>query len=122
VSNINQYGHARRKQRGVGGRDGQPYLQGPFAPLQDEYTLTDLEVAGTIPDYLDGRYLRNGPNPIGEIDPEGIEGDDTLLKHDFVRGSTQSRSFGAGKALGEFVFHPSSPDTAEDDGVLMGFV
>ena len=67
------------------------YLQGPFAPLQDEYTLTDLEVAGTIPDYLDGRYLRNGPNPIGEIDPEGIEGDDTLLKHDFVRGSTQSR-------------------------------
>ena len=28
------------------------YLQGPFAPLQQEYTLTDLEVAGTIPDYL----------------------------------------------------------------------
>ena len=25
---------------------------------------------GAIPDYLDGRYLRNGPNPIGEIDPE----------------------------------------------------
>ena len=46
------------------------YLQGSFAPLQKEYTLTDLEVAGTIPDYLDGRYLRNGPNPIGEIDPE----------------------------------------------------
>jgi carotenoid cleavage oxygenase len=46
------------------------YLQGPFAPLQQEYTLTDLEVAGTIPDYLDGRYLRNGPNPIGEIDPD----------------------------------------------------
>ena len=51
------------------------YLQGPFAPLQEEYTLTGLEVAGAIPDYLDGRYLRNGPNPIGEIDPEGIEGD-----------------------------------------------
>jgi carotenoid cleavage oxygenase len=46
------------------------YLQGPFAPIQQEYTLTDLEVAGTIPDYLDGRYLRNGPNPIGEIDPD----------------------------------------------------
>lgn len=29
-----------------------------------------MEVAGTIPDYLDGRYLGNGPNPIGEIDPE----------------------------------------------------
>ncbi len=32
-------------------------------------TLTDLPVTGTIPDYLDGRYLRNGPNPVGELDP-----------------------------------------------------
>jgi carotenoid cleavage dioxygenase len=27
-----------------------------------------------------------------------------------------------GKALGEFLFHPSSPDADEDDGVLMGYV
>jgi carotenoid cleavage oxygenase len=53
---------------------------------------------------------------------EGVEGDDTLLKHDFVRSSTESRSMRPGKALGEFVFHPSSPDAAEDDGMLMGFV
>jgi carotenoid cleavage dioxygenase len=46
-----------------------PYLQDGFAPIEQEYTLTDLEVSGRIPDYLDGRYLRNGPNPIGEIDP-----------------------------------------------------
>jgi carotenoid cleavage dioxygenase len=46
------------------------YLEDSFAPLTEEYTLTDLEVSGTIPDYLDGRFLRNGPNPIGEIDPE----------------------------------------------------
>ncbi|MGB8504490.1 carotenoid oxygenase family protein [Mycobacterium sp.] len=46
------------------------YLQGAFAPVHEEFTLTDLEVGGTIPDHLDGRYLRNGPNPIGEIDPE----------------------------------------------------
>ena len=45
-----------------------------------------------------------------------------LLKHDLVGGKTASRSFGADKALGEFVFHPSSPDAAEDDGVLMGYV
>ena len=45
------------------------YLEGSFAALHEEYTLTDLEVDGTIPDYLDGRYLRNGPNPIGDIDP-----------------------------------------------------
>ncbi|GJF17371.1 carotenoid cleavage dioxygenase [Mycolicibacterium cyprinidarum] len=46
------------------------YLEGSFAPLSEEFTLTDLEVTGSIPDHLDGRYLRNGPNPIGEIDPE----------------------------------------------------
>src|SRR6478735_1825366 len=46
------------------------YLEGPFAPIDEEVTLTDLDVSGTIPDFLDGRYLRNGPNPIGEIDPE----------------------------------------------------
>jgi len=53
---------------------------------------------------------------------ERVEGDDTLLKHDFVRNCTEACAFGAGKALGKFVFHPSSPDSAEDDGVLMGFV
>jgi carotenoid cleavage dioxygenase len=46
------------------------YLEDEFAPIHEEYTLTDLDVAGTIPDHLDGRYLRNGPNPIGEVDPE----------------------------------------------------
>jgi carotenoid cleavage dioxygenase len=48
-------------------------------------------------------------------------GRSSLLKHDFVAGRTDSRSFGADKALGEFVFHPASPDAAEDDGVLMGY-
>lgn len=45
------------------------YLEGGCAPIAQEYTLADLDVTGTIPDYLDGRYLRNGPNPIGEVDP-----------------------------------------------------
>ncbi len=39
---------------------------------------------------------------------DGMTGTGDLLKHDFVGGNTQTRSFGAGKALGEFVFHPSS--------------
>lgn len=45
------------------------YLSGVFAPIAEEHTLTDLDVTGHLPGYLDGRYLRNGPNPIGEIDP-----------------------------------------------------
>jgi carotenoid cleavage dioxygenase len=40
------------------------YLEGGFAPVTEEVTLTELPVTGTLPDALDGRYLRNGPNPI----------------------------------------------------------
>ncbi len=47
---------------------------------------------------------------------------DIVLKHDLVGGNTTSRSFGKGKMVGEFVFHPASPDAAEDNGVLMGYV
>ena len=53
---------------------------------------------------------------------DGISGSDVLLKHDLVGGSAASRAFGPDKAVGEFVFQPSSPDAAEDQGVLMGYV
>jgi carotenoid cleavage dioxygenase len=46
-----------------------PYLEGNFAPVSDEVTLTDLRVTGTIPEQLNGRYLRNGPNPVVAPDP-----------------------------------------------------
>jgi carotenoid cleavage dioxygenase len=46
-----------------------PYLNGNYAPVREEITAVDLEVTGTIPAYLDGRYLRIGPNPIGHTDP-----------------------------------------------------
>ncbi len=42
--------------------------QGNFAPLATELTETDLEVIGEIPAELSGRYVRNGPNPIGDVD------------------------------------------------------
>ena len=45
------------------------YLEGNFAPVHEEVTATDLPVTGTIPDHLDGRYLRNGPNPVVAPDP-----------------------------------------------------
>lgn len=46
-----------------------PYLEGFLAPVKKEVTASDLPVTGQIPDYLDGRYLRNGPNPAAEVDP-----------------------------------------------------
>jgi carotenoid cleavage dioxygenase len=45
----------------------------------------------------------------------------TVFRHDLVGGRSTHRSFGAGAAVSEFVFVPSAPDSAEDDGVLMGY-
>lgn len=44
--------------------DSHPFLTGIHQPMEEELTLTDLAVTGTIPAALDGRYLRIGPNPI----------------------------------------------------------
>ena len=41
------------------------YLEGSMAPVADEVTAVDLPVTGTIPEELEGRWLRNGPNPLG---------------------------------------------------------
>ncbi|MEV4243207.1 carotenoid oxygenase family protein [Streptosporangium canum] len=45
------------------------YLEGHFAPVNEEVTAYDLPVTGRIPTELNGRYLRNGPNPLGVEGP-----------------------------------------------------
>jgi carotenoid cleavage dioxygenase len=40
-----------------------------MAPVEREVTAFDLPVTGTIPTDLEGRWLRNGPNPRTEVDP-----------------------------------------------------
>lgn len=49
--------------------DAKRFLDGSFAPVAEEISVFDLPVAGQIPDELNGRYLRNGPNPLGLDDP-----------------------------------------------------
>ncbi len=39
------------------------HLSGNNAPIFDEATVTELEVKGSIPTELKGRYFRNGANP-----------------------------------------------------------
>src|ERR1700743_2520793 len=46
-----------------------PYLEDFLAPVSAEVTALDLRVTGRIPEHLEGRYLRNGPNPAAEVDP-----------------------------------------------------
>ncbi|WP_193046652.1 carotenoid oxygenase family protein [Mycolicibacterium baixiangningiae] len=102
------------------------YLEDFFAPLAQEYTLTDLEVEGVIPEYLDGRYLRNGPNPIGEVDPElyhwfigdgmvhGIrirDGGAEWYRNRWVRGPQAARVLGEPRPRGHFGASPMGANT-----------
>ena len=45
------------------------YLEGNFGPVREEVTVTELPVTGIVPDHLEGRYVRTGPNPITDPDP-----------------------------------------------------
>jgi len=40
-----------------------PYLEGNFAPVQEEVTADNLTVIGELPPDLSGMFVRNGPNP-----------------------------------------------------------
>ena len=46
-----------------------PFLSGPYAPVEQEITAFDLPVTGTLPARAERRDLRNGPNPMGLEDP-----------------------------------------------------
>jgi carotenoid cleavage dioxygenase len=48
---------------------GNLYLSGNYAPVREEVTSFDLPVTGELPAELNGRYLRNGPNPATAVDP-----------------------------------------------------
>ena len=56
------------------GSTGQPYLTGNFAPLMNEVTAFELEIVGRVPDALNGRFLRIGPNPVDEPHPLWLVG------------------------------------------------
>jgi len=40
------------------------YLEGNFAPVPDEIDAVELEITGALPEALEGRFIRTGPNPI----------------------------------------------------------
>jgi carotenoid cleavage dioxygenase-like enzyme len=46
-----------------------PWCEGNYLPVDSEVTAFDLPVTGKIPEELEGRFLRNGPNPMQESDP-----------------------------------------------------
>ena len=51
------------------------HLRGNWAPVLDERDEFELEVEGTIPPALEGRYVRTGPNPASGSSPHWFFGD-----------------------------------------------
>jgi carotenoid cleavage dioxygenase len=60
------------------------------------------------------------------ITAAGDFGDDAftnaILRHDLAHGTTEVHDFGRDATVGEAVFAPAAPDSAEDDGYVMAFV
>ena len=60
--------------------DTNPLLEGGYEPVGTEINAWDMEIIGTLPDRLDGVYVRNGPNP--QFQPRGryhiFDGDSML--------------------------------------------
>lgn len=92
------------------------WLSGNHAPVAVESTITELTVRGTLPVELNGRYLRNGPNPLLPPDPasyhwftgdgmvHGIslrEGRAEWYRNRFVRSTSVSDALGEPPAPGE---------------------
>jgi carotenoid cleavage dioxygenase len=108
-------------------------LPGPNeeAPTLDRWTI-DLDAGRVFEERLDdhgqefprvderltGRRHRYGYSVGGKLQA----GDSVLYRYDFAARRQESRSFGSGRGLSEFVFVPRAFDAPEDQGVLMGFV
>lgn len=108
------------------------WVEGPYAPLPAEVTATALEVVGTLPQELEGRYLRNGPNPIGPVDPanhhwfvgDGMvhglrlrDGAADWYRARYVRSSKVSEALGEAPAPGE---RHGGMDTANTNVIGIG--
>ena len=98
-----------------------PYLSGPYAPVEREIDATLTVVAGEVPRDLFGTYVRNGPNP--KRTAEGLrhwfDGDGMLhavrveegalrYRNRFVRTLALAREDEAGRALWRGLMEPTT--------------
>lgn len=60
---------ARQLAKRVPMSSSNPWLEGRFAPVQQERTQSDLKVTGRLPVELDGLYARIGPNSMKVSNP-----------------------------------------------------
>lgn len=96
-----------------------PYLLGPFAPVDDEVVLPELTVRGELPREIHGMFVRNGPNP--RFAPAGkhhwFDGDAMLhameltdgratYRNRYLRTSEFEEESAAGRALYKGILEP----------------
>jgi len=74
-----------------------PYLLGNYAPVGAEETVTGLPVTGPPPSGLNGRYLRNGPNPVTPLTRPPTTGS-PATGWSMASGSKTARPAGTGTA------------------------
>ena len=51
------------------------HLRGNGRPVAEERTISELNVTGSIPSELAGRYIRTGANPLSGTSPPPFFGD-----------------------------------------------
>ncbi|MCA1995455.1 MAG: carotenoid oxygenase family protein [Coleofasciculus sp. S288] len=100
-----------------------PFLEGNFAPVQEEITASELRVIGELPSNLFGMFVRNGPNP--QFPPIGqyhwFDGDGMLHgvlfqdgKASYLNRYVRTRGFqierDEGRAIWTGILEPSQPD------------
>jgi carotenoid cleavage dioxygenase-like enzyme len=62
------------------------WLDGNFAPITEERTITDLEVTGAIPPELSGRFFRNGANPKSGVSGQWFKGNGMIHGVELEKG------------------------------------
>ena len=71
------------------------FLDGNFSPVAEERDAEGMEVIGTIPEDLQGHFLRVGPNPVhvfSEAAYHTFDGDGMIHAIEFDRGAARYRN------------------------------
>ena len=68
------------------------HLQGNWAPVKDEITVSDLEVKGEVPKEINGLYVRNGMNPRSGYSDHWFFGNGMLHGFNFENGKVSYKN------------------------------
>ncbi|MEO5877121.1 MAG: carotenoid oxygenase family protein, partial [Streptosporangiaceae bacterium] len=108
-----------------------PYLAGVYGAVEDEITAADLEVIGSVPEDLEGVFVRTGPNPRfaprgryhwfdgdGMLHAVRFEGGRATYRNRYVRTKAFQKETAAGQSLYTGVMeHPGGNEPLNRKGL-----